>query len=245
MTAKADSPAEFSYDSVADRYARRVDSAPYNAFYERPAMLALVDSLPSIRGKAVLDAGCGTGWYAEQLLARGARVTGIDESEKMLSYARGRLGDNDRLILSAADLSGALPLPSTSFDLVISPLVMHYIRDWTTTLSEFSRVLVPRGRFLFSTHHPNYEAQRLAADGFPVRYDEVQLVEEEWEDIGRMRFYRRSLTRITKALTDGGFVIEKLIEPVPTEEFRAVKPDSYARLLHRPEFLIIQARRDE
>jgi hypothetical protein len=36
---------EFSYDSVADRYAGMVDTAPYNAFYERPAMLAVLDGL--------------------------------------------------------------------------------------------------------------------------------------------------------------------------------------------------------
>ena len=57
-----------------------------------------------------------------------------------------------------------------------------------------------------------------------------------------MRFYRRSLTRITGALADAGFVVEKLVEPVPTPEFRAVKPESYQRLLERPEFLIVQAR---
>ena len=104
-------------------------------------------------------------------------------------------------------------------------------------------MLVPGARFLFSTHHPAVEAQRLASDGFDVRYEEVQLVEEEWSDIGCVRFYRRSLTRIVDALADAGFVIERLIEPVPVEGFRALKPEAYAKLLQRPEFLIVQARR--
>src|SRR6476659_1112790 len=114
MTGRPDTSEDFNYDSVADRYARRVDSAPYNAFYERPAMLSIVDSLPDIHGRSVLDAGCGTGWYAEQLRARGARVTAVDESRRMLSYARERLGANvdGELVLAAADLSRALPLPS-------------------------------------------------------------------------------------------------------------------------------------
>ena len=253
MTARSDSSDEFTYDSVADRYARRVDSAPYNAFYERPAMLGVLDRLPEIRGRRVLDAGCGTGWYAAQLLERGALVTGIDESTRMLSYARARFGHkrplgletDDRLYLAVGDLSRALPLRSSSFELVVSPLVLHYIRDWTTTLSEISRVLIPDGLLVFSTHHPTHEAQRLAAEGFPVRYDEIQSVEEEWEDIGRVRFFRRSLTRITDVLAETGFVVERLVEPVPTAAFRAVKPEAYERLLTRPEFLIVQARRDE
>jgi len=237
---------EFSYDSVADRYARMVDSAPYNAFYERPAMLAIVDGMPSIRNRRVLDAGCGTGWYTAQLLARGALVAGVDGSRRMLSYARERLDRDWQAsadpILAAVNLSSGLPFRSAYFDLAISPLVLHYIRDWSPALRELRRVLAPDGRLLFSTHHPAHEALRLAADGFDVRYDEVQFVEEEWTDIGCVRFYRRSLSRITDALADAGFVIERIVEPLPTDAFREVKPEAYARLLQRPEFLIVHAR---
>lgn len=51
----------FSYEGIAARYAAGVDTAPYNALYERPAMLAL---LPSVAGKRVLDAGCGSTLYS-------------------------------------------------------------------------------------------------------------------------------------------------------------------------------------
>jgi len=240
---------EFSYDSVADRYARMVDSAPYNAFYERPAMLAIVDQM-NIRNRRVLDFGCGTGWYASQLRERGALVTGIDASKRMLFHARARLNqqgesyqDVEQPAIVASNISAGLPFRSQYFDFAIAPLVLHYIREWGPPLAELRRVLVPGARFLFSTHHPAVEAQRLASDGFDVRYEEVQLVEEEWSDIGCVRFYRRSLTRIVDALADAGFVIERLIEPVPVEGFRALKPEAYAKLLQRPEFVIVQARR--
>ena len=57
-----------------------------------------------------------------------------------------------------------------------------------------------------------------------------------------MRFYRRPLSGITSALTDAGFVIDKIEEPLPTEWFRQEKPEAYARLLKHPQFLIIRAR---
>src|SRR5678816_1316326 len=77
-----------SYDTIAAASAANVDSAPYNALYERPAMLAL---LPDVKDKRILDAGCGSGWYAEQLLKRGAIVSAIDASAAMVDHARARL----------------------------------------------------------------------------------------------------------------------------------------------------------
>src|SRR5688500_1755615 len=91
---------EFSYDAIADAYAARVIDAPYNAHYERPAMLEL---LPPVDGLHLLDAGCGSGIYAELLMDRGARVTGIDESAAMLEHARRRLAGRG-VELRVADL---------------------------------------------------------------------------------------------------------------------------------------------
>jgi 2-polyprenyl-3-methyl-5-hydroxy-6-metoxy-1,4-benzoquinol methylase len=63
----------FNYDAIADAYAAGVDSAPYNALYERPATLEL---LPNVDGASVLDAGCAAGWYSVELARRGATVIG-------------------------------------------------------------------------------------------------------------------------------------------------------------------------
>jgi SAM-dependent methyltransferase len=236
-------PDDFTYDSIADGYARAVDTAPYNALYERPAMLAMLDPLPDLRGRRVLDAGCGSGWYAARLATRGARVAGVDRSPRMLAHARARLGGD--AVLAAADLAGGLPFASASFDLALSALVLHYLRDWGGALGELRRVLAPRGRLILSTHHPTHEAERLEGLGFSVRYGEVQAVEEEWDDVGRVRFFRRSLGAIVGALHEGGFVVERRVEPVPTEAFRVARPDAYARLVRRPSFLIVQARADD
>src|SRR5688500_4141893 len=126
----------FSYDSIASEYASKVDSAPYNALYERPAMLSL---LPDVDGARILDAGCGSGWYAERLIERGAAVEAIDASPRMAGFARERLnrlpgGAGARARVQVADLSNDLPFESGSFGGVLSPLVMHYLEDWRPTL---------------------------------------------------------------------------------------------------------------
>jgi hypothetical protein len=51
-----------SYDSIASKYAQTVDTKPWNAHYERPAVVSL---LPPLANAAVLDVGCGSGWYAD------------------------------------------------------------------------------------------------------------------------------------------------------------------------------------
>ena len=234
----SESPEGFNYDSIAADYAAFVDSAPYNALYERPAMISM---LPDIEGARILDAGCGSGWYAMQLLERGATVEGIDLSPAMVDYARVRLraaGIDERVTLRVADLAQQLPFTDATFDGIVSPLVMHYMRDWRPALKELRRVLRPRGWLLFSTHHPAADAARFKTEN----YFATEHIVDHWDWVGRVEFFRRSLTEIVASINDGGFVIEKLVEPVPTEEFRITRPDSWARLMNQPEFLIILAK---
>jgi len=73
------------YDSFAAGYARTNDSGLFNAHYARPAMVRLAGD---VRGRRVLDAGCGSGPLTEDLRARGAVVSGFDASRAMLDLAR-------------------------------------------------------------------------------------------------------------------------------------------------------------
>jgi 2-polyprenyl-3-methyl-5-hydroxy-6-metoxy-1,4-benzoquinol methylase len=69
------------YDEFAERFERHAETALWNAEYDRPAVLGM---LGDVAGKAVLDAGCGPGIYAEELLERGASVIAVDASEQMI-----------------------------------------------------------------------------------------------------------------------------------------------------------------
>jgi SAM-dependent methyltransferase len=231
----------FSYDAIADAYAAHIDQAPHNAFYERPTMFA---ALPPVDGRRILEAGCGGGWMTEQLLRRGARVTAVDASARMVEHARRRIaaledGAASKAEVRVADLARPLELPDAQFDGIVSDLVLHYLRDWSTAMAEFRRVLKPDGWLLFSTHHPSADASRLKVG---ESYFDVVQEEDHWRGIGTVRFFRRPLSAIGDALADAGFGIERIIEPRPTEEFRAAKPDGYERLLRFPEFIFILAR---
>lgn len=223
------------YDAMADAYNARVDTHPHNALYERPALLS---QLPPLAGLTVLDAGCGSGWYAQHYLEHGAeRVVCVDASEKMVAAARVRLGGRAQVLV--ADLGQPLSFAADGeFDLVAAPLVLHYLADWLPTLREFHRVLKPNGLLVFSTHHPTMDFKLFDLPD----YFATTLIEDEW-DTGKVSFYHHSLSAISAALAEAGFIIERLLEPQPVQAMQASHPELYDRLMRNPWFLVIRAHR--
>jgi SAM-dependent methyltransferase len=229
-----------AYEAFAERYAAQIESRPYNAYCERPAILSLV---PEVTGWRVLDAGCGTGLNTEWLLQRGAEVVGVDVSPAMLRFGQERVGG--RCVLHQADLRLPLDfLDGASFDLVFSSLVLHYIEDWRVPFAEFNRVLRPGGLFVFSIQHPCADLDRFGS----TNYYATELLEAPWRwggDPVIMPFYRRPLGAIMAPLREAGFVIEHMIDAQPTEDFKTAAPDNYARWSTTPTFLGIRARRTQ
>jgi demethylmenaquinone methyltransferase/2-methoxy-6-polyprenyl-1,4-benzoquinol methylase len=100
----------------------------------------LVSRLP--RGGDVLDVATGTGLVAAQLLRRGFRVTGLDQSPEMLSIARRRFDSRVELVEGSAE---ALPFPDASFDHLTFTYLLRYVDDPAAVLAELARVVRPGG----------------------------------------------------------------------------------------------------
>ncbi len=98
-------------------------------------------------GERALDACCGTGDIALALAARGAQVTGVDFSAKMLDKARARGQGESRLDYLEGD-AAALPIPSETFDLATIAYGLRNLPDFGAGLAELVRVLRPGGRLL-------------------------------------------------------------------------------------------------
>ncbi len=227
-----------AYEQLADAYAERVDTKDYNAYYEMPAMLSL---LPRLDGLRALDAACGPGRYAEWMVNHRAEVTAFDLSPRMLAHARRRLGTKAQI--ERADMTESLTfLADQSFDLVVCALALDYVRDWRQPLREFHRVLTPGGYIVFSMEHPLSDfSLREAGD-----YFSIERVEYTWRHFGPpvvVPSFRRPLMIVFNELTDAGFSVDRVAEPLPTQEFKAQNPDDYERLMRRPSFLCIRAQR--
>jgi SAM-dependent methyltransferase len=219
---------EAMYESFAKHFAAETGDNSYNARYDRPSMLALIGSVEDLD---VLDAGCGPGFYTEALLDAGARVTAIDVSPSMVRLTRERVGD--RADIRVADLERPLEwLADDSQDLVVLALVLHHLDDCPQTLAEFRRVLRPGGHLVLSTVHPMEDWRRLGGGYF----DRERIV-ETWNDGWQVAFWRKPLQAWCDAFADAGFLIERLVEPLPEESMRLSDPDTYAKLRHAPAFI--------
>src|SRR5580693_5190294 len=210
------------YDSFAEAYSAENEVNLHNAYYERPATLALAGD---VAGRRILDAGCGAGPLSAALRDRGAIVSGFDKSAGMIELARRRLGDDADL--QVADLGRPLPFPDGAFDDVTASLVLHYLEDWGPALAELRRVLKPGGRLIVSVNHPFTENLWHREAGLKPDYFATYDYVTEWTAGGQtalLRFWTRPLHAMTDAFTAAGFRISVISEP-------AVAPDTPRELL--------------
>lgn len=112
------------------------------------------DSIGEIRGRHVLDLGCGTGRHTEWIARSDpARLVAVDFSPGMLAEARRKV-DSPRVEFVQHDLHEPLPLEDATFDLVVSGLVLEHLRDLRAFFGEVRRVVRPHGRAVVSAMHP-------------------------------------------------------------------------------------------
>jgi len=107
----------------------------------------------SVKGKRILDLGCGTGRHGIWLAQQGARVTGLDASGGMLQMAKDNAAGLN-LELLQHDLSTAFPLEKEAFDEAVSTLVLEHIPDLPFFFREIWRVVKPEGAIYISAMHP-------------------------------------------------------------------------------------------
>lgn len=218
-----------------------------NNLEEKPALFSLA---PELTGKAVLDLGCGYGENCAEFKARGApRVSGVDISEKMLAIA---VEENPDIVFLRADMSD-LSFIEDKYDVVFSSLAVHYIEDFSAFVKGVYEVLNPGGYFIFSQEHPLTTAPISGAswskdeDGNILHYKLTDYARPGKRSttwiVDGVEKYHRTFSEIINSLCSAGFTVEKMLEPVPTEE--ALEIDKrWKKGFHKPNFLLIKAKKE-
>ena len=124
-----------------------------------PLRLGWINGKADLLGKTVLDVGCGGGILTESMAAAGAKVTGIDLSEKALSVARLHLFESghsvDYRLISAEDLAAEMP---AHFDVVTCMEMLEHVPDPASTIAACAHLVKPGGHVFFSTLNRNLKA---------------------------------------------------------------------------------------
>jgi 2-polyprenyl-6-hydroxyphenyl methylase/3-demethylubiquinone-9 3-methyltransferase len=131
-----------------------------------PLRLDYIDARVGLRGKAVLDVGCGGGILAESMAQREATVTGIDLAEKPLMVARLHLAESGNQVeyrnIAVEDLAAQSP---QSFDAVTCMELLEHVPDPASTVAACAALAKPGGHVFFSTINRNPKAYLFAVIG--------------------------------------------------------------------------------
>lgn len=203
--------------------------------------------LPDFKNLRVLDLGCGYGWHCKYAADNGAAyVLGTDLSAKMLAKAQ-QINAAASVEYRCAAME-ELDFDGNSFDVIISSLAFHYVRDFEPLISGISRWMKPGGRLVFSVEHPVFTAYG-TQDWF---YDENGKIlhfpvdhyfyegKRETVFLGeKVVKYHRTLTTYLNTLLNHGFMIREIVEPEPPEEMMGLP--GMAEELRRPMMLLVSA----
>jgi SAM-dependent methyltransferase len=195
---------------VADGYdgwAMTYDGEDNGCFPMRDSLLSpMLERLS--RGR-VLDAACGTGAVAQQLVALGHEVVGVDISHAMLARAR-------KAVPSARFLAGDLidlPLPDGDVDHVVSSLALAHLSDLRQFFAETARVMRPGGHLLL-----------LDTRGHFTGSNRYPLIKESPDGrIGHIAGYSHGLGDYLRAALPHGYVVRACEETYRDD--RTVEPD--------------------
>jgi 2-polyprenyl-3-methyl-5-hydroxy-6-metoxy-1,4-benzoquinol methylase len=137
----------------------------------------------------ILDLGCGTGWFAEQLSHVGT-VTGIDLSETAISLASAQF---PQITFIAGNLF-ELPLSAETFDVVVSQEVIAHVPDQVALLDRISHVLKPGGYFVVTTVN-KFVIERMYHPPDPPQHI------KQWLDIRALKHLLRPRFRVLRTTT--------------------------------------------
>ena len=188
--------------------------------------------LGDVKGKMILDLGCGEGGYSRELAKKGGKVTGIDCAENAIKYCETRANEENLkgtyFIRNSSDLCG---IEDESFDLVLASMMLMDCEDFEGTVKEIRRVLKPSGKLFASVCHPCFHTSGgIGRQGTGL--DKKVVVTNyyhprEWEATlpsGKFKvvWRHRTIEDYVKTFIKCGLTITDLSEPMPTEEQAAV-----------------------
>jgi SAM-dependent methyltransferase len=201
-----------AYDQYAEEYAAYVATREQDGLEGDPfgILAPLLAQLGDVTGQEVLDAGCGEGYLSRILAARGARVTGVDLSPRLVALA-GQKPAAGSITYLAADLCEPQPDLEGRFDAIASFFVLNDVEDHRGFAETLARSLKPGGRAVLGFNNPYDYVMR---KGHGSAYFETGGAHPcGLSSVGvPVFFYHRTLPQYLDAFLDAGLRLTKIVD---------------------------------
>jgi SAM-dependent methyltransferase len=229
-----------AYDQYAEEYAAYVTTREEHAPEADPfgILPSLLAQLGEVAGQDVLDAGCGDGFLSRILAARGARVTGVDLSPRLVELA-GRWLLPGQVTYRAADLCSPRPELEGRFDAVASYFVLNDVEDHRGFAETLARSLRPGGRAVLGFNNPyDYVVRK----GHGSAYFETGGAHPcGLSSVGvPVYFYHRTLPQYLDGFLDAGLHLTKIVDvDHPAMTARRARGEEIPRDEQLPRFMVL------
>ncbi len=203
------------YDDFATEYAEEVTTREEKGIEHEPVIPRMLEIIGDVSGLTVLDAGCGEGYLARILAERGAIVTGIDISPRLIAMAQVK-NPEDKINYHVANLSQPLSEYQHHFDLIASHLVLNDVYDYKGFISTLGTLLKQGGRFVCSMNNPYSFVVRNHITNYFASGATIQYRGMAQRGV-KVHAYQRTLEEYIDAFLAAGFQLQRLVD-IPTPE---------------------------
>jgi len=214
--------------------------------------------LGQVKGKRILDAGCGNGYLCRLLSKKGAEIVGVDVSKRSIEIAEEiEKKEPMNIQYQIGSICDLRMFEDDAFDLIVSNIVLDDLQDIDKAIRELYRVLKPEGKLVFSILHPCFSSPpvhgwvRKPVDSqrkedrlywMVDRYFDRSIEEWTYFDFPPVYSFHRPLSDYMMTLTKNGFTVTDFEEPVPANKTIAEHYREFGNEHDRiPWFLIIGA----
>ncbi len=193
--------------------------------------------LGNIKGKKILEIGCGGTQCGIAMAKQGAKVTGIDLSQEQLKFAK-NLAEKNKVNIKfyQGDIKNLKQIKSNSQDIVFSAFALQYVDNLDKCFKEVNRVLKKKGLFVFSLDHPFFKT----ADSKTLKLKRSYFKTGRWTETfsdktKKFVVYTHNISELHNLLVDSGFIVEKVIEPDSRKRYK--KDPWYGLWDYTPKYL--------
>lgn len=136
---------------------------------------AILGFLTELKGKKIVDIGCGEGWLTREMGKMGWQATGLDAIENLIMEAQ-KNSDDAFHVLTYEDIITGKPIPNAPFDVAVFNFCLYQKEELETLLTNTLKYLSTKGTIVVQTLHPFFLLQA----GLPYK---SQWLQDSWKGL--------------------------------------------------------------